>query len=222
MNDLLGDEPAPVLDPIERISEILFGLIMAVTIVGAVSIATPGPDDIRTVTLAAFGCNLAWGLVDAVMFLVGIVTERNRHRVLAIRIRAAEPEVAHRLIRQAMPEYMGALVGADAIDAMRRRLAELPPVSHTFLWNLTSRDYQAALSVFWMVVVATFPVVLPFVLTSDATLAIRLSRVITLVMMFLAGYALGKYCGDAKPWIAGLTMAVLGVVLIAVVKALGG
>ena len=222
MNDLPGDERESILDPIERISEILFGLIMAVTIVGTVSIATPGPDDIRTVTLAAFGCNFAWGLVDAVMFLIRLVTERNRNRVLAIRIRGADAETAHRLIRRAVPEYMVALLGPDAVEGIRLRLAGLPPAAGAFLWSLTPRDYRAALGIFLMVVVATFPVVVPFVLTSDAVLAIRLSRVITLVMMFVAGFALGRYSGDARPSVAGLTMAVLGVLLIAAVKALGG
>ena len=222
MKLLPGDERERLLDPVERISDILFGLITAVTIVGTVSIATPGPDDIRTVTLAAFGCNIAWGLVDAVMFLVRTVTERNRNRVLAIRIRRADAETAHRLIARALPEYTAGLLGPDAVEGMRRRLAGLPPAPRTFLWSLARNDYAAALGVFLMVVIATFPVVVPFLLTNDAALAIRLSRVITLVMMFLAGFALGRYCGDARPVVAGLTMAVLGVVLIAVVKALGG
>ena len=36
----LGDEGGRLLEPVDRISEILFGLIMAVTIVGSLSIAT--------------------------------------------------------------------------------------------------------------------------------------------------------------------------------------
>jgi VIT1/CCC1 family predicted Fe2+/Mn2+ transporter len=222
MGDAQGDSREPVLDPIERISEILFGLIMAVTIVGAVSIASPGPDDIRTVTLAAFGCNLAWGVVDAVMFLIGTVIDRNRNCVLGVRIRAADPDAAHRLIRRALPENVAALLGTDAIEAVRLRLIKLPPANRTFLWSLRLRDYQAAFSIFLMVVIATFPAVIPFALTNDAGLAIRMSRVITLAMMFFAGYALGRYCGDSQPWVAGLTMAVVGVALIALVKALGG
>jgi hypothetical protein len=222
MKDQVGDERKRLLDPVERISEILFGLIMAVTIVGTVSIATLGPDDIRTVTLTAFGCNLAWGVVDAVMFLVRTVTERDRNRALAMRIRGADAETAHRLILRALPENMASLLGPDAIEGMRCRLAGLPPAARTLLWTLTPRDYRAAFGIFVMVVIATFPVVVPFLLTSDAALAIRLSRVITLLMMFLAGFALGRYAGDARPFVAGLTMAVLGVVLIAAVKALGG
>ena len=55
-----------LLDPIQRISEVLFGLIMAVTIIGSLSIATADRSEVRTVLVAALGCNLAWGLVDGV------------------------------------------------------------------------------------------------------------------------------------------------------------
>jgi hypothetical protein len=63
-----------LLDPIQRISEVLFGLIMAVTIIGSLSIATADRVEVRTVLLAALGCNLAWGLVDAVMYLLNTLT----------------------------------------------------------------------------------------------------------------------------------------------------
>ena len=69
-DDSFTTESKRLLDPIDRISEILFGLLMAVTIVGSLSIATAGQDEVRTVLIAALGCNLAWGLVDAVMYLV--------------------------------------------------------------------------------------------------------------------------------------------------------
>ena len=59
----------PVLSPVDRISEMLFGLLMALTFTGAVSVAESGKAEIRTMFLAALGCNLAWGLVDAIMYL---------------------------------------------------------------------------------------------------------------------------------------------------------
>ena len=60
----------PLLSPVDRVSEMLFGLFMALTFVGAVSVAESGQDEIRKMFAAALGCNLAWGLVDAVMYLV--------------------------------------------------------------------------------------------------------------------------------------------------------
>ncbi len=213
------DERQRVLDPIDRISEILFGLIMAVTIVGSLSIATAGKDEVRTVMMAALGCNLAWGLVDAVMYVVRTVTERTRNRTLARRIAGAEPETARRLIAQALPDHIAALVGTDELEGMRRRLLELQVDR---LGVLRPRDFLEAFGVFVMVVVATFPVVVPFLLTDDAATAMHWSQGITLGMLFAAGFAFGRYAGYPKPLRPGFGMAVFGAVLIAAVKALGG
>jgi len=130
-------EPSPanaskrLLDPVDRVSEILFGLIMAVTIVGSLSIATAGHAEVRTVMWAALGCNLAWGLVDAVMYVVRNTTERSRLRALGRRIRRADAAEGRDLISQAMPDHFGALVGSDELESMRRRLAALPHASRS-------------------------------------------------------------------------------------------
>jgi hypothetical protein len=79
----------PVLSPVDRISELLFGLFMALTFVGAVSVTEAGRADIRAMLAAALGCNLAWGLVDAVMYLVRTVTDRGRLITLIRSVRSA-------------------------------------------------------------------------------------------------------------------------------------
>jgi hypothetical protein len=212
-------ERGRLLDPVDRISEILFGLIMAVTIVGSLSVATAGRDEVREVTVAALGCNLAWGLVDAVMYLIRTLTERTRNRVLARRIAAADAATGCRMIAAALPANIAALTGPDELDAMRRRLLAFDIGRRA---ALAPRDFAEAAGIFVLVVVATFPVVLPFVLTSDAALAMRVSQGITLAMLFAAGAALGYYAGYARPLGTGVVMAVFGAVLIVTVKALGG
>jgi len=216
--DLLGDDRR-VLDPINRVSEIVFGLIMAVTIVGSLSIATAGQKEIRTVMMAALGCNLAWGLVDAVMYLVRTLTERTRIRALASRIIDADAETAHRLIQAALPAPLVAIAGPAEFEGMRRRLRGLPALPFP---ALARRDFVAALGVFLLVVAATFPVVVPFIMVDDAALAMNLSRVITLAMLFGAGFALGRYAGHAHPVRTGMLMLLLGAALIVAVIALGG
>lgn len=214
-----GEEWQGLLNPVDRISEVLFGLIMAVTIVGSLSIATAGQTEARAVTVAALGCNIAWGLVDAVMYLVRTLTERKRNRTLGQRIRSADADTAHRLIVQAIPEHFAAIVGPDEIEGMRRRLLGAPYADHP---NLRLRDYLEAVGIFALVVIATFPVVVPFLLTQDLALAMTLARAITVVMLFVCGVALGRYAGHEHPLRSGLVMAVFGVVLIGAVKALGG
>ena len=73
-----------VLDPVERVSELLFGLFMALTFVGAISVAEAGHAQIREMYGAALGCNLAWGLADAVMYLVRTIANRARRHALAL------------------------------------------------------------------------------------------------------------------------------------------
>lgn len=219
MEATVGNERRSLLDPVDRVSEILFGLIMAVTIVGSLSIATAGQNEARTVMVAAFGCNLAWGLVDAVMYLVRTVTERSRNRALAARIAGADAESARRLIARALPEHIAAIVGPDEIEGMRRRLAGAPLRTGRVLG---SRDYLEAGGIFLLVVLATFPVAIPFMLLQDVAVAMWTSQAVTVVMLFVAGFALGRHAGHAKPPLTGLLMAVFGVALIAAVKALGG
>jgi hypothetical protein len=76
-----------VLDPVDRASETIFGLLIALTFTGALSIATAGLREVREMLLAALGGNLAWGLADAVTVLVRNATERVRGRQLLARTR---------------------------------------------------------------------------------------------------------------------------------------
>ncbi len=214
-----GEERARLLDPVDRVSEIIFGLIMAVTILGSLSIATAGKEEMRTVTAAALGCNLAWGLVDAVMYLVRTATGRARNRALSKGILHADGEAAYRLMLRALPDHIAALVGPDESEGMRRRLLGLQLEGRPLL---KAKDYVEAVGVFAFVVLATFPVALPFLVTNDPATALHLSQGIAVIMLFFAGFALGRHAGYARPLLPGLAMAVFGVVLIAAVKALGG
>jgi VIT1/CCC1 family predicted Fe2+/Mn2+ transporter len=213
------EERQHLLDPVDRISEVLFGLIMAVTIVGSLSIATAERAEVRTVLYAALGCNVAWGLVDALMYLMRTATERSRLRALGQRIRQTDAATGQALVAGAMPEHFGEIVGADELDAIRRRILARPAETGSVL---RSRDFSEAVAVFALVVLATFPVVVPFLVMQDAPRAFQMSRVITVVMLGLAGAALGRYAAHSRPLVTGASMAVFGVLLIGAVKALGG
>ncbi len=210
----------PVLNPVDRVSEMLFGLFMALTFVGAVSVADRGDAQIRAMFIAALGCNLAWGLVDAVMYLVRTVTDRGRLLTLLRSVReAADPKSAHMLIESALSRVAAGLVSTAEMEAMRLRilaLASLPPRS-----RLERHDLVAALAIFLIVVASTFPVVLPFMMFEDVRTAKYVSWAVGLAMLFVGGLALGRYAGYGS-WRAGFLMAGLGTVLVIAINALGG
>ncbi len=210
----------PVLSPVDRVSELLFGLFMALTFVGAVSVAEGGREQIRAMFIAALGCNLAWGLVDAVMYLVRTVTDRGRSITLVRSVRAAaDAGTGRKLIEGALSRAMSGLVSAAEIEAIRGRIVALPSVPErpTLGWN----DLLAALAIFLIVVASTFPVVLPFVLIQDVGTAKTVSRAIALVMLFFGGLALGRYAGYGS-WKVGFMMVGLGTALVLAINALGG
>ena len=210
----------PVLNPVDRVSEMLFGLFMALTFVGAVSVAEPGDAQIHAMFVAALGCNLAWGLVDAVMYLVRTVTDRGRLLSLIRSVRDAPDAVTgHRLIEGALSKVVAGLVSTAEIEAMRGRIVALTdlPARPT----LTRHDLTAALAIFLIVVAATFPVVLPFALIDNVGTAKNASRAIAVAMLFVGGLALGRYAGYGS-WKVGLLMAGLGSALVVAINALGG
>jgi VIT1/CCC1 family predicted Fe2+/Mn2+ transporter len=219
MSNAESEKPARVLDPIERVSEVIFGLLMAMTFIGSLSVATAGREEVRTMMIAALGCNLAWGLADAVMYLVRTVTERTRNRKLLARLRAENAAAGQALVADALPPRLAAAVGAEGLEVLRRRLADAQalPAAPRLGW----RDYKGALGVFLLVVVATFPVVVPFMLFDEAARAVRVSNLVALVMLFAAGWILARYAGGNR-WRGGAAMAVVGAVLVGAIMALGG
>ncbi len=213
----------PVLDTVDRVSEMCFGLFMALTFVGAVSVATggqdAGEDPGRTLMKTALGCNLAWGLVDAIMYLVRTLTTRGQRLTLALEVRdAASPARALEALRGALPRHLRAIVGDGELEAIRARIASATLPSRP---RLGRDDYLGAVGIFLIVVLSTFPVALPFVLLKDVPTALLVSRGLTLAMLFGGGYALGRYAGYGG-WKAGIGMMVGGILLTIAIIALGG
>jgi hypothetical protein len=216
----LFDPKRRVLSPGERFGEWVFGLIMVLTITGSLSVAEAGRAEIRTMLIGALGCNIAWGLVDAVMYLLGSLFAHGRYRLVlnAVRRTGAEAGEARALIAGEMPPLLASVLRPSDLDFVRGKLAELPEPSRP---RLTGQDYLGALGVFLLVFLSTFPVVLPFLFSSDPHRALRISNAIGVALLFFSGWAMGRFSG-LRPVITGLVMAAVGAALVAATMALGG
>jgi hypothetical protein len=215
-----GRDRGSVLDPPDRLSEILFGVIMALTFTGAIHAGSDGREEIRTMLFGAIGCNLAWGIVDAVMFILTDLTARNRSFACLRELRRARStEEAHRIIGDALPPGIAPVMQAEDLEIARRwfdRLPEPPPRA-----PITAGVLRGALAVFLLVSLSTFPLVIPFLVLRDPTTALRASHAVALAMLFCIGAAFGRYAGQ-HPWRIGLWMVGIGVVLVLITIALGG
>ena len=82
------------LDPGERLGEVLFGLIMVLTFTLAARLTIgEGPDARRELLIAAIGCNIAWGLIDGGMYIMGAMLERARQAEAGARIGVVRDDV---------------------------------------------------------------------------------------------------------------------------------
>jgi hypothetical protein len=215
-----GGAPERVLDPVERLSEVLFGLIMVLTFTCSISAGSDGREEVRAVVVGAIGCNLAWGIVDAVMYLLTLMIERGRGLTIARGVQGSrDPAHARRSIREALPEVLDELFEDAAIEGVRAKFQALPALPAKP--RLEARDWRGALGVFLLVFLSTFPVVLPFLFFSPVHLAMRISNGVAIALLYVTGHSLAHYAG-LRPVRMGLAMVAIGIVLVGLTIALGG
>src|SRR6478609_10030363 len=112
-----------VLEPIDRLSEILFGLIMVLTFTGSLSIAEAGREDVRTMLIGALGCNLAWGIIDGILYLMSAFAEKSEALMTLHAVRQArDAEDGRRLVAEALPSVVSSILTTDELDTLRVRL----------------------------------------------------------------------------------------------------
>jgi len=209
-----------ILEPHDRISEVLFGLIMVLTFTGSLSIAEAGRDDIRTMLIGALGCNFAWGIIDGILYLMGCLAEKGRNLATLRALRkATEPQKAQRILAGALPPLVASVLQPEELDTMRQRLQALPEPPERA--RLGANDWLGALGVFLLVFLTTFPVAVPFIFMQNTHWAMRASNGIAVFMLLAAGVAYGR-CVGRSPWGFGIGMVILGVILVALTMALGG
>lgn len=209
-----------VLEPIDHVSEILFGLIMVLTFTGSLSVAEVGREDVREMLVGALGCNVAWGIIDAVFYLMACLAEKGRNLMTFQAVRkTTDPQLAQRLVAEALPPAVASVLTPTELESMRQRLLQLPePAGRT---RLSKDDWRGALGSFLLVFLSTFPVTIPFMVMDDIVRAMRASNIIAVALLFVAGYAFGRISGR-HPLAFGIGMVVFGVALVGMTIALGG
>ncbi len=209
-----------LLEPIERISEVLFGLIMVLAITSAFRIAEPAGGAVKTMLLAALGCNLAWGIIDAVLYLMGCLAEAGRGLATLHAVRnTSEAAEAQRLIADSLPPAVASIVQPAEYTAMHERFKQLPEPPK--IARLQKQDWLAAFYVCLWVFGSTFPVVIPFLFIRNPESALNVSNAVGIAMLFGVGYAFGRSAGR-NPWVKAIIMVLVGSALVLLTKKLGG
>jgi hypothetical protein len=214
------------LDPASTLGEVLFGLIMTLTFtLGAgIIIEDEGREGARQLLIALIGCNIAWGLIDGVLYLAGQLFDRGRLRRIGQAVRgAADQRSAVTIVAGELDEMLDHVTSPAERQELYARVATnlrsgaSPPKPNT----ISRADVVGAFTSFWLVVVSSIPAAIPFLVFDNARFALRVSNAILLAMLFVIGYWCARYT-VAKPWLVGLALLVAGIALVVVAIALGG
>jgi hypothetical protein len=211
------------LDPASRLGEILFGLIMVLTVTLTAGLtATEGRAGVRQLLVAAVGCNLAWGIIDAVMYIMNCITVRSGKARLVRAVQGAPDEqAALDLIQNEIEPELQELLDSEEAKAFGRSI--LKHIAHVRVTKktLTRDDLYGAIACFWLVFVSCLPAALPFFVFSRPHLALRVSNFLLIVLLFLVGRKWAQHVGSNR-LVAGSAMVAIGLVLVGVAILLGG
>lgn len=209
------------LDPATRIGEVLFGLIMALGLTGAVRLSMETTSN-RELLLAILGCNLAWGVVDGVMYAMLALFERGRKaRVVRSVLSAPTEDAALQRIAMEYGERLELFTTADERATIYRSMLEIARRSGHEPPQLVRDDLLGGIAVGLIILVATLPILLPFLIFSNTTVAVRFSNLIAIGMLFGLGRQWGQTVG-ANPIRIGMGITCVGVVLVLITIVLGG
>ena len=210
-------------DPAERLTEILFGLIMVMTCtLGAAMTVEEGTEATREMLLGALGCNVAWGLINAVIYLMDAMFARGRCARLVQAVRnARDAEHAFELIEDELEPALEGIASAEQRDRLYREVHSNIATASPPKMRFRLDDLAGATVTFTVMFLTALPVIVPFLFIKDLLVALRVSNGIMLGLLFLVGYRWGRETGT-RAWLAGLGMALIGAALVVVAKTLGG
>lgn len=218
-------------DPIDLLAEVIFSVLIILTFTLWFGIIKLGanPDKVITAeymsefTVAVFGATLAWGIIDGIMLALLSVFERGeRHRFLADLQAAGNDEEAIDLIAAEFDFGLEPITGEQQRQDLYADMLEHLRDSKPRPVGFQSEDLVGAVTSVVVAVLAIIPSLIPLLLLRDqGILAVRLSNIVSFIVLFIAGYLWGRYT-RANPWKTGLLLLSAGVIMMAIAIPLGG
>ena len=204
--------------------EILFGLIMTLTftLAAGIVIQEEGRDGAREMLIGILGCNLAWGIIDGVLYVLGQVFERGRLRRIGFHLRQAKSDAeARQVVADELDETLASVTDESMRQSLYQSIVERARSAPLAGNRVRRDDLLGGLAAGWLVFACSFPAVLPFVFLDDPRLALRVSNAILLALLFYVGWRWSRHT-LVKPWLAGVTFLLVGLLLVALAIPLGG
>jgi hypothetical protein len=196
-------------------------MLLTVTLTAGFAVAD-GKKGVHQLLFAAVGANVAWGIIDAIMYIMNsMVVRRSKMRLVQAVKRTSDPEKALRLVRNHVePEFQDLLPRNEA-EAFSKSVLKHITGAHIANRILTKEDFYGAAASFWLVFASCLPAAIPFLIFKEPQVALRVSNFLLIASLFYVGQKWGDYAGKSRLAI-GLAMVTVGLLLVGIAILLGG
>jgi hypothetical protein len=173
--------------------------------------------------LTILGAITAWGIIDGVLYVLGENFARSeRHRLLQVVQSSESEEEAATAISYELDFILEPITSDEQRHALyhdiRAHLSQAEPQAI----GIQRADVVGAVATVVLGIVAVLPSLLPLLLLPNNTaLAIRISNLVSFIVVFAAGYSWGIHTGT-NPWAKGLLLASVCLVMVLVAMLIGG
>lgn len=211
------------LDPADRLGEVLFGLIMVLTVTLTADLTLhDGRASARELMVAAIGCNVAWGIIDGGMYVMAALLERARRAKALLAVQRAPDEAAGlAVVAEVLDDTLIGLQPAEDRQRAYAKVREMALRTEPGPVRIVRDDLIGALACFLLVVLSLVPAILPFLFIDEARTALRWSNGLLVASLFGTGFAWGHHAG-ANRWLTGGVFMAVGLALVGIAIALGG
>lgn len=205
--------------------EMLCGVIMVLVLIGYLkwSLAQDDFEFKKLMILVPLGGNAAWGLIDGIMYVLANLRERgNKSKLLSLIKSSKDHTDALALVRKEFDFEFFNLLNQDTQKNIYEEIVKgLTNATIVKPRGISKNDLRVVLKTFLIVFSSGVPIVIPFFFLTDVWLAIQISQIIGLVMLFCIGYWWAKFASRHRIRSA-IGVTILGVVIVGVTQILHG
>jgi len=227
LSNVLGE----YLDPIDALFTIFYSVLFALLFTLSYSVLiyhgvisssfASGYGHELFVTI--LGAVTAWGIIEGVLYVLGEgFARRERYRLLRYVQSTDSAEEAATAIADELDFILEPITSDEQRHALYRDIRGYLSQAEPQAIGLQREDVVGAAATLLLYVVAVLPSLLPLLLLPDDTaLAIRISSVVSFMVIFAAGYSWGLHT-DTNPWKLGLLLSSVCLAMVLVAMLLGG
>ncbi|MEA9986241.1 MULTISPECIES: VIT1/CCC1 transporter family protein [Subtercola] len=205
------------LSPGETLPEIVVGLVMVVGITSTARLDAINTDEgVQSLLTVAFSTAVAWAIIDAALYLMNALFQRGRWDLAAHTLRESPltPEQRRSVVRDALDSSLDDITGPAPASTMYDEIARIVPTER-FPERLKAADFRAAAAIVVVVLVSTFPPIIPFLLPLDPDTALDVSNGVGIASLFLVGVWWAPYT-RIKAGVAGVALALIGSAMVGI------